>query len=90
MYDLIKQGIALGKSLHKNHKGISGVGAVTAIIGVVIGIYVFALMFPDALETLFNVSWDESVPAGVVTLSTTVVALLGAIVFVLLLVKQAD
>lgn len=90
MKELIKQGIAFGKALRSNRKALSPMTIVVGIMGTVIGIYLFAVMFPDAVNLLFNVSWDEAVPEGVQTLSTTIVALIGAIVFVLLLVKQVD
>lgn len=74
----------------RSKKGSSATGIVLAIIGVVLGIYMFALMFPSAIYELFNVTWHADVPDGVETLATTVVALVGVIAFVLLLVKQAD
>lgn len=88
--NLIKKGIALGKALHSNRKGISAGGIIMAVFGTVLGIYLFAFMFPDAIYQLFNITWHADVPEGVQTLSTTIVALVGAIVFVLLLVKQVD
>lgn len=90
MKQLIEKGIAFGKALRSNRKAISPMSIVVGIMGTVIGIYLFASMFPDAVNLLFNISWDAGVPEGVQTLSTTIVALIGAIVFVLLLVKQVD
>lgn len=76
--------------IKRSRVGASPVSIVIGLIGVVVGIYVFALMFPDAVNTLFNITWGASVPTGVQTLSTTLVAIIGAIVFILLLLKQTE
>lgn len=90
---LIEQGKVLGiKWLRRlrDRKAISPMAVAVTIVSAVLGIYMFALMFPDAIYMLFNATWHADVPSGVQTLATTVVAIIGVVVFILIMLKQAE
>lgn len=80
----------IGVKLAGNRKGAASTAIAVTIVSVVLGIYIFATMFPDALYELFNATWHASIPASVQTLATTVVAIIAVVVFILVLLRQAD
>lgn len=82
--------LEIGARLSGNRRGIAGTMIAVTIVSVVLGIYIFATMFPDAIYELFNATWHASVPASVQTLATTVVAIIAVVVFILVLLRQAD
>ena len=77
------------RKILKNTKASSGVGMAVSIVGIVIGIYMFATLMPGALIDLFNQTWT-GVPDGIQTLATTIVALVGVAAFVLVLIRRGD
>lgn len=87
---IVENGKTFGRKLKENTRAASPTTVAMSLIVVVLGIYMFALMFPDAIYELFNVTWHASVPDGVETMATTIVAIIGVVVFILLLLKQAD
>jgi hypothetical protein len=87
--ETLEQGRTVGRFLY-DKRGAGPVAVAMSLIVVVLGIYMFALMFPDAIYELFNVTWHASVPDGVETMATTIVAIIGVVVFILLLLRQAE
>lgn len=91
--NLIEQGKLLGQHMAtkfaRDNRAVSPAGVAVTIVSVVVGLYMFALMFPDSLQALFGANWT-GIPDGVETMGTTIVAIIGVVTFVLILLRQAD
>lgn len=59
-----------------------------SIIGLAVGLFVAAALFPDALTSLTNATYT-GVPAAVKTVATTVVGICAAIALVMILLRAS-
>lgn len=59
-----------------------------AIISLVVGLFVAAALFPDAIVAITNATLYTGAPAAVITLATTVVGIIAVVALILILLRR--